>query len=113
MDLLRGSNVESSPDYDMDSDGHPDAWLDTASIFPKGYTLVEEEVYWANTWNHLRTGDVSFEFEDIDLDGQVAVDTDGDGVVDIEEPGDKIRVWKVTWDVGRMAGYEYYDPYCS
>ncbi len=113
VDLLRGSNVESSPDYDMDSDGHPDAWLDTASIFPKGYTLVEEEVYWANPWNHLRTGDDSFEFEDIDRDGQVAVDTDGDGVVDIEEPGDKIRVWKVTWDVGRMAGYEYYDPYCS
>ena len=113
VDLLRGSNVESSPDYDMDSDGHPDAWLDTASIFPKGYTIVEEEVYWANPWNHLRTGDDSFVFEDIDRDGQVAVDTDGDGVVDIEEPGDKIRVWKVTWDVGRMAGYEYYDPYCS
>jgi hypothetical protein len=101
VDLLRGSN------------GHPDAWLDTASIFPKGYTLVEEEVYWANPWNHLRTGDDSFVFEDIDRDGQVAVDTDGDGVVDIEEPGDKIRVWKVTWDVGRMEGYEYYDPYCS
>lgn len=113
VDLLRGSNVESSPDFDMDSDGHPDAWLDTASIFPKGYTLVEEEVYWANPWNHLRTGDDPFVFEDIDRDGQVAVDADGDGVVDIEEPGDKIRVWKVTWDVGRMEGYEYYDPYCS
>jgi hypothetical protein len=113
VDLLRGSNVESSPDYDMDSDGHPDAWLDTASIFPKGYTLVEEEVYWANPWNHLRTGDDPFVFEDIDRDGQVAVDSDGDGVVNIEEPGDKIRVWKVTWDVGRMEGYEYYDPYCS
>jgi hypothetical protein len=113
VDLLRGSNLEGSPDYDMDSDGHPDAWLDTASIFPKGYTLVEEEVYWANPWNHLRTGDDSFVFEDIDRDGKVAVDTDGDGAVDIEEPGDKIRVWKVTWDVDRMEGYEYYDPYCS
>ena len=83
VDLLRGSNVENSPDYDMDSDGHPDAWLDTASIFPKGYTLVEEEVYWANPWNHLRTGDDSFIFEDIDRDGQVAVDSDGDNDLDL------------------------------
>ncbi len=113
VDLLRGSNEEENPEYDMDSDGHPDAWLDTASIFPKGYTLTEEEVYWANPWNHLRTGDDSFVFEDIDRDGLVAVDMDGDGIVDMEEPGDKIRVWKVTWDVGRMEGYEYYDPYCS
>ncbi len=113
VDLLRGSNEEENPQYDMDSDGHPDVWLDTASIFPKGYTIVEEEVYWANPWNHLRTGDDSFVFEDIDRDGQVAVDSDGDGVVDVEEPGDKIRVWKVTWDVGRMDGYAYYDPYCS
>jgi hypothetical protein len=113
VDLLRGSNQEDSPDYDMDSDGHPDAWLDTASIFPKGYTLTEEEVYWANPWNHLRMGGDPFVFEDIDHDGAVAVDSDGDGVVDIEEPGDKIRVWKVTWSVGRMEGYEYYDPYCS
>jgi len=113
VDVLRGSNDEQSPEYDMDSDGHPDVWLDTASIFPKGYTIVEEEVYWANPWNHLRTGDDNFVFEDIDRDGQVAVDMDGDGTVDIEEPGDRIRVWKVTWDVGRMEGYEYYDPYCS
>jgi hypothetical protein len=113
VDVLRGSNDEDSPDYDMDSDGHPDVWLDTASIFPKGYTLTEEEVYWANPWNHLRTGDDSFVFEDIDHDGQVAVDNDGDGIVDVEEPGDRIRVWKVTWDVGRVEGYGYYDPYCS
>ncbi len=113
VDVLKGSNDESNPDFDMDSDGHPDVWLDTTTIYPKGYTLIEEEVYWANPWNHLRSDEESFVFEDIDHDGLVAEDTDGDGIVDVEEPGDKIRVWKVTWDVGAMAGYEYYDPYCS
>ncbi|MBN1597426.1 MAG: T9SS type A sorting domain-containing protein [Bacteroidales bacterium] len=114
VDVLRGSNDESSPDYDMDGDGDPDVWLDTASIFPKGYTLTEESVYWANPWNHLRTGDDSFVFEDIDHDGIIPEDTDGDGIVDSNfDEDDKIRVWKVTWDIGRVAGYEYYDPYCS
>ena len=113
VDVLKGSNNEKNPDYDMDSDGHPDVWLDTASIFPKGYTIIEEEVYWANPWNHLSTGDPSIVFEDIDRDGKVAKDEDGDGIVDIEEPGDKIRVWKVTWELDQMEGYEYYDPYCS
>ncbi len=113
VDVLKGSNDENNPDYDMDSDGHPDVWLDTTTIFPKGYTIEEEEVYWANPWNHLRTGDDAFVFEDIDHDGNVALDNDGDGVVDVEEPGDKIRVWKVTWNAGSMKGYEYYDPYCS
>ncbi len=113
VDVLRGSNDEDDPDYDLDSDGHPDVWLDTASIFPKGYTITEEEVYWANPWNYLRTGVEDFVFEDIDHDGNIAVDNDGDGVVDVEEPGDKIRVWKVTWDIGRVEGYEYHDPYSS
>lgn len=113
VDLLKGSISEASPEYDMDSDGHPDAWLDTTTIYPKGYQITEEEVYWANPWNHLRTGDDSFVFEDIDRDGIVPEDTDGDGVVDIHDEDDKIRVYKVTWDVGRMEGYEYYDPYCS
>jgi hypothetical protein len=113
VDVLRGSNNETDPDYDMDADGHPDVWLDTASIFPKGYVITEEEVYWANPWNHLRTGDDSFVFEDIDHDGNVAVDNNGDGIADVEEPGDKIRVWKVTWNMGRVEGYEYHDPYCS
>jgi hypothetical protein len=113
VDVLRGSNDESSPDYDMDSDGHPDVWLDTASIFPKGYTVIEEEVYWANPWNHLRTGTNDFVFEDIDHDGKIAVDNNGDGIADVEESGDKIRVWKVTWNIGRVEGYEYHDPYCS
>jgi hypothetical protein len=113
VDVLKGSNDQDNPQYDMDSDGDPDVWLDTASIYPKGYTLIEEEIYWANPWNHLRTGDDSFVFEDIDHDGSVAEDTDGDGIVDIEEPGDKIHVWKVIWEVGTMTGYQYYDPYCS
>lgn len=113
VDVLKGSNDQDSPVYDMDSDGHPDVWLDTSSIFPKGYSITEEEIYWANPWNHLRTGDDSFVFEDIDHDGSVAEDTDGDGIIDIEDPGDKIRVWKVIWEVGTMNGYQYYDPYCS
>jgi len=113
IDVLRGSNDEDSPDYDMDSDGDPDVWLDTASIYPKGYTIEESEVYWANPWNHLKTGDDAIVFEDIDHDGRRAQDTDGDGVVDIDEPGDKIRVWKVTWEIGEVDGYQYYDPYCS
>ena len=113
VDVLRGSNDEANPDFDMDSDGHPDVWLDTASIFPKGYTITEEEVYWANPWNYLRTGDDNFVFEDIDHDGNVAVDNNSDGIPEVEEPGDKIRVWKVTWDIGRVEGYEYHDPYCS
>ncbi len=111
VDVLRGSNSESSPEYDMDSDGHPDAWLDTASISPKNYRLEETEVYWLNPWEHLRSGNTAL-YEDIDHDGVRAQDVDGDGIVDIEEPGDKIRVWKVTWDIGTMAGYQFFDPYC-
>lgn len=113
VDVLKGSDDQDHPDFDMDHDSKPDAWLDTASIYPKGYHITEEEVYWANPWNHLRTGSNDFVFEDIDHDGQVAKDTDGDGIVDVEEPGDKIRVWKITWNVGRMEGHQYYDPYCS
>jgi hypothetical protein len=113
VDVLKGSNDQNHPEYDMDSDGHPDVWLDTASIFPKGYTIIEDQVYWANPWNHLRTGTDDFAFEDIDHDGKVALDNNGDGIPDTEEPGDKIRVWKVTWDMGRVEGYEYHDPYSS
>ncbi|MBI5647170.1 MAG: hypothetical protein HY962_09590 [Ignavibacteriae bacterium] len=112
VDVLRGSNSESAPEFDMDSDGHPDAWLDTASIFPKNYTIEETAVYWLNPWEHLRSGNTAL-YEDIDHDGLRAQDTDGDGVVDVEEPGDKIRVWKVTWPVGTVAGYQFHDPYCA
>ncbi|MDH7516625.1 MAG: hypothetical protein QHI48_12220, partial [Bacteroidota bacterium] len=110
VDVLRGSNDLAHPEFDMDSDGHPDAWLDTASIFPKNYTIEETEVYWLNPWEHLRSGNTTL-YEDIDHDGLRAQDTDGDGVVDIEEPGDKIRVWKVTWNIGTVSGYQFHDPY--
>ncbi len=113
VDVLRGSNDENAPDFDLDSDGKPDVWLDTASIYPKNYTITEEEVYWANPWVHLKTGDAKVVYEDIDHDGLTAQDTDNDGIVDIEEPGDKIRVWKVVWDIGTVDGYDYFDPYCS
>lgn len=113
VDVLRGSNDQANPEYDMDSDGYPDAWLDTASIYPKGYRLEEDEVYWANPWHHLKTGSEEILYEDIDHDGIHARDTNGDGIVDIEEPGDKIRVWKITWDINEVTGYQFYDPYCS
>ncbi len=111
VDVLRGSDDEKNPEYDMDHDGHPDVWLDTSSIYPKGYSIEEDSVYWRNPWEHLRSGD-SLYYEDINHDGIRAIDTNGDGIVDIEAPGDKIRVWKVTWDIGKVAGYEYADPYC-
>ncbi len=112
VDVLRGSNSDKTPDYDYDSDGKPNVWLDTASIYPKGYKIEEDEVYWLNPWEHLRTGN-HFLYEDIDHDGKVAEDTDGDGIVNTQEPGDKIKVWKVTWDIGKVSGFEYFEPYCS
>jgi len=113
VDILKGSNDENNPDYDYDSDGHPDVWLDTASIFPKGYTIVEDSVYWFNPWAHLISSYVNPYYEDIDHDGLHAQDLDGDGIVDIDEPGDKIRVWKVTWNINNVPGYQFFDPYCS
>ncbi len=113
IDVLRGSDDENNPDYDMDNDGDPDAWLDTSSIYPKGYTITEEEVYWSNPWSHLHPGYENIVYEDINHNGIRAQDLDGDGVIDVEDNGDKIRVWKVTWNIGEVAGYQYYDPYCS
>ncbi len=110
--ILKGSDERDEPEYDMDSDGDPDVWLDTASIYPKGYTIVKEEVYWQNPWAHLN-GEIIPVFEDINNDGISPVDSDGDGIVDIESAGDKIRVWKVTWDINTVPGYQYYEPYCS
>ncbi|MBN2273865.1 MAG: hypothetical protein JXK95_06000 [Bacteroidales bacterium] len=113
IDVLKGSDDQDNPEFDIDSDGDPDVWLDTASIYPKGYTITEDEVYWANPWSHLKTGFDEIVYEDIDHDGLRAMDTDADGIVDVEEPGDMIRVWKVTWNIGEVKGYQYYDPYCS
>ena len=113
VDVLKGSNDQNNPNFDMDSDGHPDAWLDTSSIYPKGYIMTEDSVYWLNPWEHLVSGDTIPVYEDIDHDGLRPQDTDGDGIVDIEEPGDKIRVWKVTWNINEVPGLQAYDPYCS
>jgi len=110
--VMKGSNNAAAPDYDMDSDGKPDAWLDTATIYPKGYVLTEEQVYWKNPWSHLN-GATAAIYEDIDGDGLRAQDTNNDGIIDVEEPGDKIRVWKITWNIDRVPGYQSYDPYCS
>jgi hypothetical protein len=76
----------------------------------QGYTIEEDMVYWLNPWEHLKTGN-RFLYEDIDHDGLRAEDTDGDGIVDTKSRGDKIRVWKVTWNIGKVAGYEYFDPF--
>ena len=111
VDVLRGSNDENNPEFDMDSDGKPDVWLDTSSINPKNYTISEDSVYWLNPWEHLRTGDSTY-YEDIDHDGKRALDLNTDGIVDVDEPGDKIRVWKVEWNIGKVNGYQYFDPYC-
>ncbi len=111
VDVLRGSNDCNNPEFDMDGDGRPDAWLDTASIYPKNFSIEETAVYWRNPWEHLRSGNESL-YEDVDHDGLRARDLDGDGIVDVEEPGDKIRVWKVTWDIGKVNGYQFHDPYC-
>lgn len=105
LTVLKGSNNQSSPVYDMDGDGKPDAWLDTASIYPKGYKLTEDSVFWLNPWSH--------KYEDIDHDRKIAYDNDSDGVVDIPEPGDKMRVWKITWNIDEVRGHQFFDPYSS
>jgi hypothetical protein len=105
VDVLKGSDNENAPEYDLDSDGKPDVWLDTTSIFPKGYILEQDSVYWLNPWTK--------KYEDINHDGNIAQDTNGDGIVEVQAPGDKMRVWKVTWKVGTVRGYDYFDPYCS
>ncbi|MCX6153840.1 MAG: hypothetical protein NT007_06760 [Candidatus Kapabacteria bacterium] len=111
VDVLHGSNDQGNPEYDMDSDKYPDAWLDTSSIYPKNYTITEDSVYWLNPWEHLRSGDTTY-YEDINHDGIRAQDLNGDGIVDVEAPGDKIRVWKIQWKIGHVPGYQAYDPYC-
>lgn len=105
LTVLKGSNDQSTPQYDMDGDGKPDAWLDTSTIYPKGYVLSEDSVYWLNPWFH--------KYEDLDNDGQIANDTNKDGIIDIPEPGDKMRVWKITWNIGEVRGYQFFDPFSS
>lgn len=113
VDVLKGSNDQGIPQFDISNNGHPDAWLDTASIYPKGYILTEDSVYWQNPWHRLATGDTVPYYEDIDHDGLRAQDQNNDGIAEIGEPGDKIRVWKVTWNINDVPGHQVYDPYCS
>lgn len=112
VDILRGSENSTAPIYDLDSDGHPDVWLDTASIYPKGFTIEIDTVFWINPWEHLRESDTLY-FEDIDHDGVHPLDTNRDGTVDIGNLSDRIRVWKLTWDVEDVPAYQVYEPYCS
>ncbi len=110
VDVLRGTadsteGFPASVEYDMDGDGDPDAWLDFSSIWPRPTSAVLESVYWLNPW--------SGEYEDIDHDGSRAQDLNGDGVVDVPEPGDMIRAWRLEWDIGIVGGYEWHDPYAS
>ncbi|MEI6764975.1 MAG: hypothetical protein WCM76_04990 [Bacteroidota bacterium] len=113
VDVLKGSDNQGIPDFDISNNGHPDVWLDTASIYPKGYTLIEDSVYWQNPWHRLATGDSVPYYEDIDHDGLRAQDNDNDGIPEVGEPGDKIRVWKVTWNINQVPGHQVYDPFCS
>jgi hypothetical protein len=113
VDVLHGSDNQNQPDFDINSNGHPDVWLDTASIYPKGYTITEDSVYWQNPWHRLATGDTVPYFEDINHDGIRPQDLNNDGIPEIGAPGDKIKVWKVTWNINQVAGYQVYDPYCS
>ena len=110
VDLLRGTadstaGFPTSVSYDMDNDGDPDAWLDFSTIFPTPDSVFLDSVYWFNPW--------ADEYEDIDGDGSRAQDLDGDGIVDFEEPGDKIRVWRCYWNIDEVPGYQWYDPYVS
>ncbi|MBN2543816.1 hypothetical protein JXI42_13230 [bacterium] len=105
VDLLRGSLDLGSILYDMDNDSDPDAWLDLGTFHPYPDSIVLEEIYWLNPWSGL--------YEDIDKDGFRAEDTDSDGVVDVEEPGDKIRAYRTVWNIGTVPGYNFFDPYTS
>ncbi len=112
VDILRGNENSTNPIYDLDSDGHPDVWLDTASIYPKGFTVEIDSVYWINPWEHLRESDTLY-FEDINHDGVHPLDTNRDGIVDIASQEDKIRVWKVIWEIEEIPAYQVYEPFCS
>lgn len=114
IDVLKGSDDKNNPEYDLDGDGDPDVWLDTTSIYPKGYKIKDTLVYWANPWKTTQAklnGHDSIYYEDIDHDGNAGYRVNG---VDYNlDNQDKIRAWKITWPVGTVKGYDYFDPYCS
>ncbi|MFP4460348.1 MAG: CARDB domain-containing protein, partial [Candidatus Zixiibacteriota bacterium] len=105
VDLMKGSYDEGSVMYDMDSDGKPDAWLNQSTFQREPDSLVEEMIYWKNPWDG--------QYEDFDRDGIRAQDTDGDGVVDIHDEGDKIRAYRTVWLIDEVPGYDFFDPYVS
>ncbi|RKZ32399.1 hypothetical protein DRQ33_05975, partial [bacterium] len=110
VDVLRGTadstaGFPTSVEYDMDGDGDPDAWLDFSTFHPTYDSVFLDSVYWFNPWTD--------QYEDIDHDGIRAQDYDDDGIVDVDEPGDKIRVWRCYWNIDEVGGYHWYDPYAS
>ncbi len=118
VDVLRGDwdlnmNGEVDPTEifrDLDGDGDPDAWLDVITMHPQpdnygSFTVVE--IYWLNPWTD--------EYEDIDHDGIHPVDSDDDGVFEVDDPGDLIRAIRCEWthNIDPFPGYGWYDPYAS
>lgn len=110
VDVLRGT-ADSTPgfpttvEYDIDGDGDPDAWLDFSTIHPRPDSVQLVQVYWFNPWSNS--------YEDIDHDGIRPVDSDGDGVFEVTDPGDLIRAWRLVWNVGQVGGHQWFDPYAS
>ena len=115
VDVLRGwydenenGEVDPSEVYrDMDGDGNPDAWLDVTTMHPAPDSMTYEEVYWFNPWAN--------QYEDIDHDGIRPVDSDDDGIFEVEDPGDKIRTLRCVWthNLDPFPGYGWFDPYAS
>jgi len=107
-DENRNGEVDAAEIYhDIEGDGDPDAWLDVNTMHPVPDTMIYEEIYWYNPWHN--------EYEDIDHDGIHPVDSDDDGIFEIEDPGDKIRALRCEWkyNLDPFPGYGWFDPYAS
>jgi len=117
VDVLRGDwDRNGDGEYigeiyrDLNDDGTPDAWLDVNTMHPRPDnfgSFVVEEIYWLNPWTD--------EFEDIDHDGDITIDVDGDGIYEHEDPDDRIRAIRCEWseNIDPFPGYGWYDPYAS
>ncbi len=143
VDVLRGVTDTSDKnltatdlkDHDLDFDGKPDVWLDQSSIYPKGYTLTDTLIYWRNAWDHFRgkpwlpkaqqqacDPDSVYWFEDINHNGVYTCYKEGRGfygydskagVEVAEDTGDKLRSWKVTWNINTIPGLQTFEPFMS